>query len=70
MIAILFEDGLWRICRTVYSATSIIQHKCQNTKNGHVPGWWHISLDDSCVYCRDKVPDPILGLWRLHNWDR
>ncbi len=68
MSSILFVDGPWRICRTGQYA-SVIQHQCGDEYNLDQQ-WWHISQDDYCVYCRDKVPAPIQGLLILHNWDR
>lgn len=68
MTDILFEDGDWRICRTG-RYESVVQHMCIDEFNRNNQ-WWHISTDNHCVYCRVKVPDPIAGLFILHNWDR
>ena len=74
MRTVLFEDGDWRICRIgrylARDGTSMIYHKCKDEFNLN-QAWWHIGhRDKSCVWCNSDVPDPIMGLFILHNWDR
>jgi len=70
MNTVLFEDGDWRICQ--YSqgddpGSSHIYHRCHFAGS---PSWWGISAEAQCGWCVIAVPEPILGLWRLHNWNR
>lgn len=66
--SVLFEDGDWRICRTGTGDESSIYHLCNDADGVH--HWWHISSRDRCAYCATMVPDGVMGLWQLHNWDR
>ena len=69
MTAVLFEEGDWRICRTGIKDHSAIYHHCGDEfdVNNH---WWHISLQDRCVFCQVAVPAEIYGLYLLHQWER
>ncbi len=69
MSTVLFEEGDWRICRTDFGDGSAIHHLCREEYNRH-QAWWRISNNGFCAYCRDKVPESIMGLWTLHNWDQ
>lgn len=66
---VLFEDGDWRIAQP-YANTleTAIYHRCQDPNMDS--SWWHISMPAYCVSCDEKIPDPILGLWQLHTWER
>ncbi len=66
MSTMLFEDGPWRICRTGLRDNTAIYHQCGDPYNVDNT-WWHISAEDTCLYCKTKVPDPILGLIELHR---
>ena len=33
------------------------------------PWRWVNAFDGVCNYCPTSVPDSLLTLWKLHNWD-
>lgn len=70
----LFEDGDWRL-QTDIIRPSAIYHRCQDgpeywwdTEKAY---WWHVGWDEKvCCHCSLPVPEAIIGLHTLYNWDR
>ena len=63
---ILFEDGDWRLIDK--HAGIDIQHHCSQPFGDSL--WWYYAYDSHCGVCHEPIPEPILGLWNLHRWDR
>ena len=63
---VLFEDGAWRLFGKDNRCD--VQHHCTQPHGG--ARWWYYAYDGACGVCHSKIPDPILGLKLLHNWDR
>ena len=73
MSAVLFQDGDWRICQNLIhgnEGTAIHHHCVSSLRNGLQDRWWHSTKGTKCLFCHESIPDAILGLWRLHEWDR
>ncbi len=52
------------------SSASWIWHHCGGTDGCGTPRWCVASCKTGvCYNCDARIPDEILGLWRLHNWD-
>ena len=80
---VYFEEGLWAIVKDVPSRgralysfyymdhISSIRHRCKLWKRGHVTHpslTWKVDTP-ICSNCHELVPDSIVGLWKLHNWN-
>ena len=78
---VLFEQDTFALVEDPIAATkdtqvdihSWIRHKlCTDSRYA---GEYYISLTDKelakgqCVFCFKKIPDELMALWRLHNWD-
>ena len=54
---------------------SIIQHECSAGEVGKRNsrkvwrGTWSAAETEVCQRCRVKIPEGLLTLWKLHNWD-
>jgi len=78
-LAVLFEDGPWRISRTGYGDGSGIWHlcgeewsakrKCEDKFN-LADEWWRDYRSVNCQCCGAAIPAEIRGLYLLHTWDR
>ena len=67
-LTILHEDGRFRLYAT-NKTDSLIAHHCENPKNATIK-WWYLPSPHRCYMCGAVPPDNILGLYKLHNWDR
>ena len=73
MSTVLFEDGDWRIRRAGFSgggANSIIQHRCPSYYGVKTQAWWYYTDGTQCVTCNAAIPEALIGLKALHEWDR
>ena len=59
----LFEDGDWRLVDGMVDESSIM-HRCGSQD------WWFYVRNGFCNSCDVSVPDKMMGLQSLHNWDR
>ena len=71
---ILFQDGDWRLVGPV-GTKSHIMHKCGpgyklHNQDPDRNGWWDYTHDRICVVCKTHVPDEMIGLQTLTNWER
>ena len=66
---VLFEDGTWRLYGHDEDEYSTIAHKCP--KWGDCPNeWWWYWGKDACGKCDDEIPESIMAVYTLHNFDR
>ena len=69
----LFEDGDWRLVGGMWE-TATIMHKClPHVVNGEVlrnNGTWYYIYLGTCGGCGMEVPDEMMGLQILYNWER
>jgi hypothetical protein len=72
---VLFKDQGWVIkgipgYEDMFDA---VYHKCK-WKNNFLLQYKHVSIytmkhGDSCGWCGEKIPDSIMGVWKLKNFD-
>lgn len=68
----LFRDGDWRLVnRNDGTNKASVQHRCQEgLSGGRLSDWWYYTNGTQCFTCDKPIPDAIMGLKALHNWDR
>jgi len=76
-IETLFTDGAWSVALAPPRSVSRpgwsgIAHACGYFKTKHftAANLIHDTATPLCAKCHAPVPDGILGLWTLHNWDQ
>ena len=71
---VLFEDGDWRLIeshRSTIPDCSDIQHRCrQEISSGLPQEWWYYCGSVSCGVCEELIPEALIGLKTLQDWDR
>lgn len=70
---VLFEDGNWRLYGHIGDPYSTMGHKCPKwscERDGAKPVWRWFWGKDNCSYCLEPIPEPLISLWTLHNFDR
>ncbi len=73
---VLLEINGWQLVRPFFPKVLGINSypihvKCGNTGSGvyrNTDG--HPGLYDKCSQCNSTVPDEIMAMWALHNWDK
>lgn len=69
----LFRDGNWRLVTSQnYEPTpnniAAIQHMCERRSNDR--NNWCFVYEDHCARCGDTIPEALIGLQALTNWNR
>ncbi len=70
---ILFELDGWQIERyegTPVSEVDWISHDCPVEKWRYRIDQWQLMNDGVCPACCEAVPDDVMGIWKLKNFDK
>ena len=79
MTVILFEDKRWRLVRQVHKdpvynkaawKLAYIEHNCIGQPLGLTDPVWYYSSKNRCYSCETPIPDEMMGLKALVNWER
>ncbi len=73
---VFFADGPWSIAQGTHSngylgKWSGIAHACGWFKKKHYTAPDQIRAQEHpiCAKCLDQIPNALVGLWKMHNWD-
>jgi len=76
---VLFEQDTFALLEDVIKATKetqvdvhswIYHHPCDRHSSIKLTALATTEIHRGvCIYCHKKIPDELLALWRLHNWD-
>lgn len=66
----LFEEGDWRLYGHTNDEYSSIAHKCPKWRDHPNEWWWWYWSKEACENCYDEIPESIMAVYTLHNFDR
>ncbi len=74
----LFEEDEWKVVTIdkegwmiprYCNLNSLVYHRCPDNDGRHYWSGLRLAKSNLCNHCNLKVPDNILTLHRLNNWD-
>ena len=70
-IKVLFTDGIWQLIGPTWGDSgSRIQHLCREDDIQPYPKKWYTVYTSYCAMCQKRPPEALIGLKKLHDWDR
>jgi len=81
MAEVFFSDGDWKLVKSNSlmllesgHSWSTIQHKCgwlfkPDRTMSLMALYKGMNSRPRCYKCKEQIPDSLMGLWKLHNWE-
>ena len=73
-MSVLFKEGEWMIenhfSGGAWAESTIITHNCKHSEVHLVWTSLNARKEGKCYFCEKSIPDSIITLQILYNWDR